>query len=406
MDTDAKLHAPGLNRITRPGGVIERYWFASRAAKAAGFTPRTVRIPDAADDGEAALICRRMQFEQGEFLNGSVVKQEDATAGTIAWLCTQFETDPDSPYRDKRSATQRFYSVHIRRLAEKIGPEHVDEITGRDVRRWHREWKQELGDRTAYACIQTLRRVVKYGVADLSYDPCIKLSRILSEVTFQQPAARKRKAMFGQVVALRKAAHDVGEGAIALAVTLQFELGLRQKDVIGEWTHKLARGANRHLKGPRRSIDGWEWGLTWAHIDAAFMLVKPTSKSNGTSVAEHDLRAHPDVMAELERIPPERRVGPVVIDPRTGLPFRPEAFRRRFRVVARAAGWPDDLWNMDNRAGAVSEAFEAGADPADVMRAATHKQLSTTMRYNRSGAVPASRVINLRLARRKAEGGT
>jgi hypothetical protein len=65
------------------------------------------------------------------------------------------------------------------------------------------------------------------------------------------------------------------------------------------------------------------------------------------------------------------------------------------------AGWPDDVWNMDSRAGAVSEAFEAGAQAEDVMKAASHTQLSTTMRYNRGRIVQTSRVAEFRMARRK-----
>jgi hypothetical protein len=55
---------------------------------------------------------------------------------------------------------------------------------------------------------------------------------------------------------------------------------------------------------------------------------------------------------------------------------------------------------MDSRAGSVSEAFEAGAGAADVMKHATHTQLSTTMGYNRSTVVQSARVAELRKKRR------
>lgn len=71
------------------------------------------------------------------------------------------------------------------------------------------------------------------------------------------------------------------------------------------------------------------------------------------------------------------------------------------RPAGKPAGWPDAVWNMDSRAGAVSEAFEAGAEPADVMRAATHTQMSTTMLYNRGSVVQSGRVAELRAARRR-----
>jgi hypothetical protein len=48
----------------------------------------------------------------------------------------------------------------------------------------------------------------------------------------------------------------------------------------------------------------------------------------------------------------------------------------------------------------VSEAFEAGAGAADVMKHATHTQLSTTMGYNRSTVVQSARVAELRKKRR------
>jgi hypothetical protein len=90
-----------------------------------------------------------------------------------------------------------------------------------------------------------------------------------------------------------------------------------------------------------------------------------------------------------------------VIDERLKLPWTATHFSQAFRKIARAAGWPDDLWSMDSRAGAVSAAFEAGADAPDVMRTATPTQMSTTMICNRRGVVQSSRVAEQRAARRR-----
>jgi len=90
----------------------------------------------------------------------------------------------------------------------------------------------------------------------------------------------------------------------------------------------------------------------------------------------------------------------VILDEKAGKPYRAAHFSRTFRKIARLAGWPDDVWNMDSRAGAVSEAFEAGAAAADVMTTATHSQMSTTMIYNRGKVVQSARVAELRLAKR------
>jgi hypothetical protein len=53
---------------------------------------------------------------------------------------------------------------------------------------------------------------------------------------------------------------------------------------------------------------------------------------------------------------------------------------------------------MDARAGAISEAYDAGAGETDVMKHAGHKNRQTSARYNRGKQT--SRVAKLRLAKR------
>jgi hypothetical protein len=57
-----------------------------------------------------------------------------------------------------------------------------------------------------------------------------------------------------------------------------------------------------------------------------------------------------------------------------------------WRKVATAAGVPKTVYNMDSRAGAISEATDAGAELEHVRHAATHSDISMTQRY--SGAAP------------------
>lgn len=51
--------------------------------------------------------------------------------------------------------------------------------------------------------------------------------------------------------------------------------------------------------------------------------------------------------------------------------------------IATGAGIPKDVWNMDSRAGGITEAWEAGIDEAHVSRAAQHSQIATTKTYDR-----------------------
>jgi hypothetical protein len=58
---------------------------------------------------------------------------------------------------------------------------------------------------------------------------------------------------------------------------------------------------------------------------------------------------------------------------------------RRGNEIARAAGIPDTVWNMDARAGGATEADEAGAALEAIQSALTHTKESTTLRYLRRG---------------------
>jgi integrase len=76
----------------------------------------------------------------------------------------------------------------------------------------------------------------------------------------------------------------------------------------------------------------------------------------------------------------------------SGRPYAAHAYAREWRTIARNAGIPDNVWNMDARAGAITEAEDAGVD-LDIIRGAVgHTQASTTARYSR-GAIGKSRTV-------------
>ncbi len=68
-----------------------------------------------------------------------------------------------------------------------------------------------------------------------------------------------------------------------------------------------------------------------------------------------------------------------------GLPVRRDMYARWFRQIARAAGIPDDVWNMDARAGGATEADEAGAALDAIRGSMAHATDSMTLRYIRQG---------------------
>ncbi|MCY1644409.1 hypothetical protein [Methylorubrum sp. SL192] len=109
--------------------------------------------------------------------------------------------------------------------------------------------------------------------------------------------------------------------------------------------------------------------------DHASMVARPMSGSTGNAVAEYDLSHAPERLAEKQ--PPGAGPWSSTNAPAScgGAPH----LGRTFREPARASGKPDGIWNMDGRAGAMSEACEARAVPDNVMRTATPTPISTTM---------------------------
>lgn len=95
----------------------------------------------------------------------------------------------------------------------------------------------------------------------------------------------------------------------------------------------------------------------------------------------HDLASCPLVVQTLALIPADCRIGPVIIDKQHGRPYAEHAYAREWRIIAKQAGIRNHIWNMDARAGGISEADEAGARIEDIQRWAGHSQVSTTQRY-------------------------
>lgn len=390
MGSDA-LHAPGRKRLARRGRV-DVYWVADPKAVKAGFVPKTLALKD--DPGEElpppeiAAKCRALWATMKEFMAGQPMSGTRFAVGSIGWLADLYQTDKDSPYRNVRESTRGMYDKALAIIAETVGPRRIDTITATDIRRWHRVWGREGDDgvlinpRRAYGCIQILRIVVKFGKGQ-RLPGCRDLSEILSETEFPPPRGRRAAMTADHVAKFIAKANEAGWPSMARAIAIQFGCALRQKDVIGEW-----------IKGK------WSAGLIWeAHISPDWTLAKPTSKTNFREIAEFDLKLIPLALAALKAVPKAERGGPVIVDESSGRPYQQRRFARRFRQIAREVGIPDGVWNMDARAGAVTEARIKGATRDDAMELATHKQAATNRHYDRGRIEATGRVSILRFGK-------
>lgn len=109
----------------------------------------------------------------------------------------------------------------------------------------------------------------------------------------------------------------------------------------------------------------------------------------------YDLTLVPDLRARLRAIPPEQRVGPVIVQD-NGIPYAKRRWATLFARDRKAAGVPDHIWCMDTRAGAINHAKRAGASHILLQHQANHAQASTTDRYIRERTESVNAVIRLR----------
>lgn len=190
--------------------------------------------------------------------------------------------------------------------------------------------------------------------------------------------------------------------SIALAQAFQFECTMRQKDIIGEWVPKDEPGRNYLV------VNEWKWfrGLRYEEISTDLILRHVTSKRQKELVI--NLSHAPMVMEEfydlyglMTEMP---RRGPVIICERTGLPWHAASFRRQWRALARECGIPDRVFNMDTRAGAITEGLASGAPLQSVKKAATHSDSSMTQKYDRNDHEETDNVVIKRAAHRAAGG--
>ena len=281
----------------------------------------------------------------------------------------------------------------MRLIARILGERRLTRLTGLDFLRWYKEFrKPKTPDgservRLAHGVMVMLRILFSYG-ALLGLPESRRLRDILSELRFADAAPREQQITFEQASAFISKAHELCYPEMALAQALQFEGTLRQWDVIGEWV--------RDEVPPRGQR--WTKGLLWTEISGDRILTKRTGKTTAEVII--DLNDYPLIVAELDRLPTTPRIGPVIIDSKTGEPFKRRAFAGRWREIARAAGIPDDVWNRDSRAGGVTEGGDAGADIEDLRQHAGHADTRTTQRYNRRTLAKTKRVARLRVEHR------
>jgi integrase len=395
------LDAPGLERKPNKDG-MRLYWRATKRARELGYAPSMVRLIGETDE-EVASECRILQAEMLEWVSQKEGAADYVAANpTLSALFRQYRLRPESPFaRVKWNTAQKDYSWRLDALEAAAGDVRVSQVNLSFLRRLYEDASDGGAHITkAHKLMGMLRRVFSFGVA-AEIEGCDRVAAILANTTFEAPARRAVAMSADQALCFVDVAKGNARSSLALGTALQFECGMRQKDVIGEWEPIPAGGPTSNWV-----MNGRQWanGLTWSHIDDNWRLTKRTTKTG--SVISHDLTLCPMAFELLEAVPESQRVGPIIIDEKAGRPYANNRYQEEWRVVANAAGLPKDLRNMDARAGAATEADEAGAALDDIRPTLGHSDSRTTARYVRGQSLEQSRrVAELRLAHRRKNGG-
>jgi hypothetical protein len=441
-------------RKNRPGFKRGRrslpYWMASQilGKKAPpDFPDPCVPLPADASDDEIDTLCQGHTARLDKWLDDQKKSASDddepkartSYDGRVLSASRIYQEHPLSAFNTRvKGNTRRSYLASLKVIETTVGQRLIRNLTVLDQQHWYDEWRKPAvfidseGNETrgperidrAHDAISMWKTVLRFNVALGPRHPgskdCLLLLDALknggSLVNFERGGAREEEMTYAQASAFIRTALELGERGVmpkdralymAIGVAGQFDLALRQKDIIGE-RPMSARDQEKAMRRGATAISYggviWTGYFTWENIPGWCWRMK-TSKSKYRSAANFDLTIYSLLFPLLEAVPRAERVG-AVIKGEHGFAVQERSYRKWFRQIARAADIPDAVWNMDNRAGAGTEAEEAGADHDAIKTLLTHseKQEATTNRYKRRQDQARVTVQQLREASRSKAG--
>ena len=399
-------------------------WLARTDKIKLGYRPKHFELwcgttPDEKQAADIIARCKHQQFDMltwGHELPPPEKPLPDHFTGSLKSLAHCYQTDADSPYQKNRYHVRQNRDSVIRRIVTRHGDTPLSEIKARLLLAWHKEWSHD-GKRlsTGSQFIGQLRALFSFGATLLEDTNCERLCGVMHKMRFAGAKPRAVSLTADQANLIRAAArYHFGWDSIALVQALQFDGTLRQKDLLGELVPLSEPGISDVIVGDQK----WLRGIVWPEIDENLILRHITSKK--LKMVEIDLKLGLMAMEELQFLagaeplivvdPITKKVtvnrhllpssGPVALCDINGLPWTGNEYRRKWRLVARHCGIPDNVWSMDSRSGAISEAIQAGAPIEFVRHAAAHSDVSQTADYDRGQAEATAKVMKLRMESR------
>lgn len=402
--------SPGLKWRKIKGG-RQPYWVARQVVRdTRGFPDPTIRLNANAPDGDLAEQCRGHTARLLLWIAERDKEEPSATKthydGSVLAACRIYQEHPHSRFHSVKANTRKSYVDSLKVVEATVGKRLIRNVTVLDVQHWYNQWRKPVlpGGREridrAHDAVTMFKTVLRFNAAVSRTRPeCNRLidelQKASSLVTFEKGGAREEEMTYAYASAFIRTALDQGNRGIisadrarymAIGVAAQFELLLRQKDIIGErpkTADDLQKAINRGATAISYGNQTWAGFFTWENCPGWRWRMK-TSKSKYRQAANFDLTIYGLLFPLLEAVPHDQRTG-AVVKGEHGYAMQERTYRGWFREIARAAGIPDQIWNMDTRAGGATEAEEAGADLSAIRGLLTHseKQEQTTLRYIR-----------------------
>lgn len=274
-----------------------------------------------------------------------IATEPQAFNGTLAGLIDCYRVDERSPYRNLKYRVRNNYDGMLNKIRSDFGHERIADLSAERVMAFYNRWADGGKIAMGHSLAAKLRLLSSFGATALNDRDCILFSGIMRTLRFPVSEARLVPMTAEDAKALRSKAHELGWASIALAQAIQFDLKLRQLDVIGEWVPISDPAPSTVIWGNEK----WVRGLRWSDIDDKLILRFAThDRLRRKKSHEVDLTKLPMVLQELDAIGETPRNGPLIICEPTGRPYSAAEFRRKWRIVATKAGIPDNVRNSDS----------------------------------------------------------
>ena len=195
---------------------------------------------------------------------------------TISALISSFRTDQNSRYWRLNYKVKVDRDRYLTRIDRDYGHCLLESIDSRTLTTWYKQWTEGGKLAVGKAFVGQLRALFSHGGFFLEDSESQRLYDVLDRKRFKPIQPRNVRMTSEQARAIRAKARECSWYSVALAQAFQYELLMRQKDVIGDWLPKAEAKQEVYLE---HGGQVWTDGLRWEEIDDQFILRHPNHRA-------------------------------------------------------------------------------------------------------------------------------